>query len=166
MSAEYSPYTKAKSYKEFLSKFKAEITNSEDFDEPYMKKINIILRYAYRLGNRANKNAKLLDHLKRDLNKLDIAIRGKTDANSYVGAIRLLANKSTHTISKSQIYKYADSLNYAAKHKVPAQWLIGFVYQAGGYDILDQKIKGNRMELWIKDEIRFESINKDEDEDE
>lgn len=47
--------------------------------------------------------------------------------------------------------KFSTELLYARMHDVPAELLIGFIYQAGGYARISQQMKRGETEDWLKE---------------
>lgn len=66
----------------------------------------------------------------------------------------LLVFADDESLARSDRSKFAAELLYAYKHDVPAELLVGFIYQVGGYARIRQKLKQGEMEAWGDEDPR------------
>lgn len=61
---------------------------------------------------------------------------------------RLSAN--TVTLTRDARYKASRELLYAYKHKVPTEYLVGFISQSGGHERIIPRANNKKLEEWYK----------------
>lgn len=54
-------------------------------------------------------------------------------------------------VSRQDRWRFSNELQYAHKHNVPPELLVGFVYQIGRSDKLRERLRNGQMEEWYKE---------------
>jgi hypothetical protein len=67
-----------------------------------------------------------------------------------------LRDPTLDTIKRYQVARFGRQLAYAWRHRIPAELLIGFIYQTGGDRVIDDKYEEPATyEAWWTSEISW-----------
>lgn len=93
-----------------------------------------------------------LERLVRNERNVDPRVPDVLDNPFFWGFLLVFADDEC--VGRSERSKFAAELLYAHKHGVPAELLIGFIYQVGGYSRIQKKLKAGEMEGWVQEESK------------
>ncbi len=113
---------------------------------PSLRPSNILMTEVYRLI-RAYRRKEMV----RKLEKFIVVRDGRPSNvrswnNPYHVGFHLIFGPKGKKVSNQNRSKYAQMLEHACYHEVPAELLVGFLHQVGSYDLIRQKQKGRIIE--------------------
>ena len=68
--------------------------------------------------------------------------------NSFHWVITALAADGKWNINRQKVFRFGRHLLYAKQHRVPEEFLIGFLYQAGTPSAVEKKAGSGATEVW------------------
>jgi hypothetical protein len=69
--------------------------------------------------------------------------------NPFHWALLGLQNRPELNLRKGEISRFGRQLLYARRHRVPAHFLIGFIYQTGSPALINRKLADDEREPWL-----------------
>ncbi len=127
---------------------------------PYDASYSKLKRAAYRFVADYDNNA-LIAVLKKSVrmqanNKTKIKQTAATDANPFYWALTAVC-QADYELPRSTKSRFAQELQYAYLHKVPPEFLVGFIYQIGPSRGLQEKIDNGQREPWFEKRLAKEA---------
>ena len=68
--------------------------------------------------------------------------------NPFHWALLGLQNRPELNLKKGEISRFGRQLLYARRHKVPAHFLVGFIYQTGSPTLINRRVADDEREPW------------------
>lgn len=98
--------------------------------------------------NRSKDSIKLAKALEQRINFKEMP-QTSFDSNPYRWAFKALNHNEFFDVKRHQSLKWGNELMYASLHNVPPEFLIGFISQVGGGEIITKKLAANDLEPWL-----------------
>lgn len=114
---------------------------------------SVIKRGIYRLVNEINIKSQARSFERVLEAEIEGAFTSRFSENPYYWALRALSDGGEVEVKKSVISRYAQQLLYASKHNVPADLVIGFIYQVGGIQRIRTKLRKGELEDWYRSDL-------------
>lgn len=135
---------------------------------PYYQPANVLKRCVYELvldledAGMSDKIDDLIDHIRvaHEVGKpfgdrrVLRTLRKACETNTFYYILLGLEGTTikTFSLSKSNVTRFAQQLNYARRHRVPPEFLIGFLMQTGGIgQVCKRAGEPKRVEKWFAD---------------
>jgi len=139
------------------ARFYMELQGRDRTAASYYEPQNIRLRNAYFYANEWIRHKTYIEMLNFAIQN-SVLKNKRDDARAHNMGILLLYNEKY--LDTSQRLKYAKMLEYAYLHEVDHRWLLGFIGQCGGIDIIPEKLKSGYIEPWRKKYLKSKKNNK------
>jgi hypothetical protein len=113
----------------------------------------ILKREVYLLVNELSDRRYRTDFENVLIYKMESAPRLSFDSNPYYWALKAIWKDDEIGLKGSVISKYAKQLAYAARHNIPPELLIGFLYQVGGITKIANNLNSGSYEKWYRSNL-------------
>ncbi len=129
--------------------------DNEAYKRPFERAVGYLQVEIYKLVKDISSSTQMHDLEDVCLSYMQRPPKTKFEDNAFIWVFAAIKRHGNFSLSDDTMNRYGIMLNYANKHGVPSELLIGFLHQAGGWEGIKTQISNFMVEEWYKPDCQW-----------